>query len=594
MPRLIFLTFFCFFFFLSFSYPQDKGVFNQDLDLAQNLIGAGRSSEAIEILEKLKKLSPENQQVFSLLSRAYLDNKSYPVLEEHLKNWLKKYPQDWRVWAQLGDLYLKIEKKPLADESFKKALDVAPDSVEPYQIIATTYILNQEPDKAIETYKSGIKKSGNQPLLLKSLAELYEISGDNASALEYYFYWAKEDTSKYSEVERKIMRLIESGEKSEELEKGLKKGITLLPKKSLGYKLYGDLLLKKGELSQAFELFKTADLLSGSNGEDLLLFAQTCFKQHSYELSLKASQYLESSCHRVECAIQSRFISGYSLTGLGKYSEALSVYQKIAQDYPIRDIQAQAYFQTGEIYLEFLNKKDEASIWYGKILPLNETFLYPASLIKLGKIYILKDQLDSARFFFEETLKNPKAEPVYEELNFYLAEIDFYQGDFEKSIEAYQKFLNDFHKGLFVNNTLERLNLIKDNLGMNRPFLKDFSRALLLIYQGNFVEGEKLLDKIIQAKVSTLSDVVWMEKSSLLRKKNEFKASISEYQKLIDNYPQSLYTPLALKSIGDVYLESLKENQKAKETYELFLKKFPSSLYAPEVRKKLKGLSSGN
>jgi outer membrane protein assembly factor BamD (BamD/ComL family) len=63
---------------------------------------------------------------------------------------------------------------------------------------------------------------------------------------------------------------------------------------------------------------------------------------------------------------------------------------------------------------------------------------------------------------------------------------------------------------------------------------------------------------------------------------------------LIDKYPQSLYIPLALKSIGDIYLENLKENQKAKETYELFLKKIPSSLYAPEVREKLKGLSSGN
>jgi tetratricopeptide (TPR) repeat protein len=594
MLKTIFLTFFCFLFFLSYSYPQDKAAFNRDLDLAQTLIGAGRSSEAIEILEKLEKLSPENQQVFSLLSRAYLDNKSYPELEEHLKNWLKIYPQDWQVWTQLGDLYLKTEKKPLADESFKKALDVAPDSVEPYQTIATVYILNQEPGKAIQTYKSGIKKSGNQPLFLKSLAELYEISGDNASALEYYFYWAKEDTSKYGEVERKIMRLIESGEKPDELEKGLKKGITLLPGKSLGYKLYGDLLVKEGELSQAFELFKTADLLSGSNGENLLLFAQTCLKQHSYELSLKTSQYLENSCHRIECSAQARFISAFSLTGLGKYSEALSVYQKIARDYPIGEIQAKAYFQAGEIYLEFLNKKDEASIWYRKILPLNETTLYPASLIKLGKIYVLQDQLDSARFFFEKTLKDPNAEPVYEELNFQLAEINFYQGDFEKALESYQKLVKDFPRGLFVNNTLERLSLIKDNLGMNRPFLKDFSKALLLIYQGNLVEGRKLLDKIIQAKVPTLSDVACMEKSSLLLKNNEFKTSISEYQSLIDKYPQSLYLPLALKSIGDIYLENLKENQKAKETYELFLKKFPNSLYAPEVREKLKGLIGRN
>ena len=82
----------------------------------------------------------------------------------------------------------------------------------------------------------------------------------------------------------------------------------------------------------------------------------------------------------------------------------------------------------------------------------------------------------------------------------------------------YQKITNDFPKGMFVNNSLERLNLIKDNLDMNRPFLKDFSRALLLESQENFSEAEKLFEKIAQAKVSTLSDAALMEKSSLLSK----------------------------------------------------------------------------
>jgi len=590
----LFTSFFYIFLLFSFSYSQDRGAFNQDLDLAQKLLTAGRSSEAIGILEKLKDLSPENQPIFHLLSKAYLDTKSYPQLEEHLKIWLKKYTEDWIVWAQLGDLYLKTGQKPLAEESFKKALHIASDSVESYHLVAVTYLLNREQKKAIETYKFGIKKLGNQPLLLKELAELYEVSGDYALAIQYHFAWAKEDTSKYGEVERKIMRLIESEEKIEELEKGLKKVIKLEPKKSLGYKLYGDLMLKKGALNQAFELFKTSDLLSDSKGEDLLLFTQTCLKKEAYELSLKTSRYLEDICQGIECVIQSRFLSASSLIGLGKYTEALITYQKITQDYPIREIQAQAYFQMGRVYLDNLNKKEDALIWYRKIILLKETTPYPGALIKLGECYLLKDQLDSALFHYQKSLKDPLAQSVYEELNFHLAEIYFYQGDIEKALESYHRLLNDFPRGMFVNNSLERLNLIKDNLGLNRPFLKDFSNALLLIYQGNFPQGEKLLQKIIQANVSTLSDAAWMEKSSLLRQKKDFKASISEYQSLIDKFPQSLYLPLALKSIGDIYLENLKETKKAKRTYELFLKKFPFSLYAQEVREKLKRLTQGS
>lgn len=593
MQKKILLTLSFILLFSCLAYTQDKGSFNRDLDLAQALVTAGRSSEAVPILEKLKNISPDNRQVFFFLSRAYLDTKSFPKLEEHLKAWLKKHPDEWTTWAMLGDLYLKIGEKSKAEESFKQTLKVTKDTLEAYHLVAATYLANKEMEKGIEIYKQGIKKLGNPPVLLKELAGIYESAGDYASSLEYYFAWAKADTTVSQEVERKIMQLIESGERTEQVENGMKKLIQLEPEKSLGYKLYGDLKLKKGELEQAFELYKTADLLSSSKGENLLLFARTCLKRKSYELSLRASQYLEGTCQSVECSIEARLISASSSAGLEKYNDALSAYQKLAQAFPIKEVQAQAYFQMGNIYLDNLKKKEEATLWYGKILPLKETTFYPGTLIKLGEIYLLKDQLDSAHTHYEKSLKDPLAQPVYEELCFRLADVYFYKGDLEQSTELYQKLVNDFPKGMFVNNSLERLNLIKDNLDMNRPFLKDFSRALLLEYQENFSEAEKLFEKIAQAKVSTLSDAALMEKSSLLRKEKDFKSSILEYQSLNDKFPQSPYLPLALKSIGEIYMQDLKENQKAKETFEHFLKTFPNSLYVQEVREKLKALSGG-
>lgn len=80
-----------------------------------------------------------------------------------------------------------------------------------------------------------------------------------------------------------------------------------------------------------------------------------------------------------------KLISASSSVGLGKYTDALSTYQKLAQDFPIREVQAKAYFQMGNICLEQLKKKDEADFWYRKILPLKETTVYPGALVKLEK-----------------------------------------------------------------------------------------------------------------------------------------------------------------------------------------------------------------
>src|SRR3972149_5890905 len=180
--------------FFSLSIAQDLGSFNRDLDLAQALVTAGRSSEAVPILEKLKNISPDNKQVFFFLSRANLDTKSFPKLEEHLKAWLKKHPDEWATWAMLGDLYLKTGEKSKAEESFKQTLKVTKDTLEACHLVVATYLANKEMEKGIETYKQGIKKLGNPPVLLRDLATIYELSGDYASSLEYYFTWAKADT----------------------------------------------------------------------------------------------------------------------------------------------------------------------------------------------------------------------------------------------------------------------------------------------------------------------------------------------------------------------------------------------------------------
>ncbi|MDH4223511.1 MAG: tetratricopeptide repeat protein [candidate division Zixibacteria bacterium] len=588
------LIFFCLLLTPSFSYSQNKVTLEQDLKVSEQLITAGRASDAIKMLEKLSQAHPENQQVFSLLSRAYSDAKSYAPLEILLKSWMEKNPEDWIVWIMLGDLYLKTGEKSSAEKSFEKALLIAPDSAGSYQLIAATYLGNEEYEKAIRTYKSGIKKLGNKPLLLQGLIELYEITGDYALAVETYFAWAKEDSSKYREAERKTMQLIESGIKTDELEKGLEKIARLEPKKSMGYKLHGDLLLKKGEPERAFQLYKTADLLSGSEGKHLLLFAQHCIKKGFYQLSLETSQYLETYCQSIECAIKAKFLTASSLQGLKKYDQALNTFQQIALDYPVREIQSQAYFQIGNLNLENLKYPDEALTWYRKILPLKETTSYPLALIKIGQVYLLKNQLDSALSFYQESLKDPLAQPVVEELYFCLAEIYFYQGELEKASETYQQIIKDYPRGMFINNSLIRLNLIKNNLKMNRPFLKDFSKALLLLYQDDLTGTEKLLEKIVQANIPDLSEAALMEKSNLLRLRKEFKASISEYKVLMERFPQSLYLPLALKSIGDIHLENLKEVQEAKNSYDLFLKKFPNSLYSQEVREKMKLLLTDN
>ena len=590
------------FFLFSFSlvFGQEVEKYLQGLKVADELISEGKATEAVKLLEELRNMHGDDPLLIELLKRAYLSTKSYDQVEKLIRNDLAKNPRSWLLYCQLADVQLKTQN-PEARLNLKKAMDLVPNEQMIYREVALVYFRNGLTSDAMDTYKLARVRLKDPRLFSLDLAGLYEALTDYKQAVDEYFLYMGDDPTKFELVEDRINRLIQTEENLDGIQLALEERIRNNPQDKYSHKLYGDLLFRRGKLELAFETYKTVDSLFRGGGRFILSFAQKCQTNRFFNPAIKAGQFLLSGSPSKELVVQARFSIAHSYEGLERYEDAVSTYQETIDEcrkeagFRFASEVAQSYYQIGEIQLFHLKKPDEAFLSYQQVIsnyPKSDRFA--DALVRRGDCLMIKGNLDSAALLFENALNDPKASSKEEEIRFKLTEIDFYQGDFEKALEGYNREVSDFPKGLYVNNSLERIVIISENQSLDRYLLSVFAQALLEELQGQLDSATLKLEKIISAKSTTLSDKAQFEKAEIYREEKKFSSALEALRELIEKYPQSFYCAKAQKLIGDIFCYDLEDKPKAIQSYEKVLKDYGRSLFVDEVREKLKELKKGS
>jgi tetratricopeptide (TPR) repeat protein len=592
-----FLLILFFLFFFSFTFGQDVERYLQGLEVAGELIDQGKAAEAIKLLEELRNTYGDDPALIQLLKRAYLWTKSYDQAEKLIRNDLAKDPRAWRPYCELADVQLKTQNEEEARMNLNKAMDLAPNEKMTYLQVALVYLRNGLTSDAIDTYKLA-RLSLNAPRIFSlELANIYEALTDYKQAVDEYFLYMRDDSTKFPPIEDRVNRLIQTEENLDGIQLALEERINDNPQDRYSHKLYGDLLFRRGNLELAFETYKTVDRLFEGKGKFILSFAQMCQTKRFFDQALDASEFLLSMSPSKELVVYAKLSIANSYEGLEKHKDAISTYQETIEECQkeapsgFASQMAQSYYQIGEIKLSHLREPDEAFLSYQQVISnYPESDRFADALVRLGDCLMTKGNLDSAAQLFENALNDPRAESKEEEIKFKLTEIEFYRGNFEEALQGYGRQVSDFPKGFYVNNSLERVVIITENQSLDRYLLSVFAQALLEELQGKFDSALLKLEKIISAKSATLSDKAQFEKAKIYRQKKKFSSALDVFEELLETYPQSFYCAKAEKLIADIYNYDLEDKPKAIRAYEKVLKDYPRSLFVDEVRERLKEL----
>jgi TolA-binding protein len=337
-------------------------------------------------------------------------------------------------------------------------------------------------------------------------------------------------------------------------------------------------------------------------------------------------------------------LRGADLNYLGKVEQALDEYKKITLEFKKTEVAAQAYFEIARIYEEDYGDFAQAKEYYEKVkqeYPKSElvtvsnkknkdlsdlarlaSMVNKSQGIQTGEngsssyqlseleLVLLEHRVDPELRFLKKKKKeatndgtesadlqngatNGKAEEDIDALitnKLQLAEIYMFQfGQMDSAMAQYDEIIELFPNHPSTAKAIYSKAFIFENEYQD----KDKTDSLLYFLVHGFPdsyqadEARRILNLPMKNKQKDpVYELYKKAEGSLLSGRN-LDNTISEFQLLAQDYPDSEYAPKALYATGWIY-ESMKfENEKALEIYQTIVETYPDSEYAKKVEKKI-------
>jgi tetratricopeptide (TPR) repeat protein len=135
--------------------------------------------------------------------------------------------------------------------------------------------------------------------------------------------------------------------------------------------------------------------------------------------------------------------------------------------------------------------------------------------------------------------------------------------------------------------------LISDNSleDSTQTALKKYARADLLAYQNKTKEAISALDDILQNhKGEKIEDEALLKQGELLVSIKDYEAAKFNYQKIVEFYASDILADDAYFALGELYRNELNEPEKAKDHYEKIIYNYQDSYYFPLARQHFRRL----
>jgi tetratricopeptide (TPR) repeat protein len=362
------------------------------------------------------------------------------------------------------------------------------------------------------------------------------------------------------------------------------------------------LYMENKSYEDAFNVYKNIDEMRNSGGRELMDFAMHALHDGQYAISLRAF-------HQVQKNSTDEHVRSWAAFGAANADEAIwkaanpdslalasviaNEYDSIAKYYPGTQWADSATLRSAEIRFEPLADVQGAEQRVHLLIVKRSLIVRSGKPdILLGKIYTAGNKLDSAALAYDAAEKLPYANPdVREEARYLTGKLLYYTGNFDSAkavLEVCAQNLN----AAYANEAIELLEIIQENAqGTARDVLKQYAQAELFKIQKDLSRSIGLLQNIVQTAaglpVAERALIALGEDYTSIR---QFTEALGAYQKLLDQFPESILRDRAQMRIGvlyDVYLHNVPD---AIHAYELLLEQYPNSIYTDEARKRVRAL----
>jgi len=578
---------------------------NVDDALAYQFYQQGQYQQAVTLLEKLFNKT-KSSSYFELYFNSLLNLKRYDDAEKLVKKLIKQDNKNIQYGISLARIYQDKGQTEAANKLYAQVINNLPADEFKIRDIANYFYTFKAYDLAISAFLQGRKILNDNKPFTYELLSIYRYKKDKNMLIQEYLNALPEMPQLLPQAESVLSSVFEDNTDYQLLQSALLKKIQKEPQTEIYTKLLIWQYLQQQEYEMALRQLIAQDKRLKDDGSILFNTCNTFLENKAYTTAIKAFEYLVSKGKENPYYLPAKveMINAKYQQVIGgqidkkTIAELAAAYQSIIDEYGKTNQTLFALKKLANLHAYYLGNLSKAEEILENMLTIPGIPAMETGQIKLelGDVYILTKQPWEAFLIYEQVAKLFENQDIGNEARYRSARLSFYQGNF-----TYAKSQADILKAstsqLIANDALNLSLLISDNLQstLDSNALKMFADAELLQFRNLPVQALAKLDSIgIAFPNNSLTDDILMTKSRIYIKNNEINNAVKMLTMLTEQQTSSIWADDALFSLADLYEKNLKDMEQAKKLYQKLINDYPGSMFTAEARKRFRKLRGDN
>ena len=569
--------------------------------LAMQYFQTGEFEKAAILYEKLFNRT-KNISFYDPYFNSLLKLKQFNEAEKLSRNLLKNNPGNFTYSVDIGRIYQEKGDQEKATEWFNSLIRAMPANEFAIKDLAITFYRAEAYDFSIRTFITGRKLLNNENAFNYDLLSLYRFRKDKPNLIQEYINLLSTNPEALPQAQSVLGNILEGSEDFNQLRTSILRRLQKEPQSIVMTEFLTWQYIQQKDFDMALRQIFALDRRLKEDGNRVFDLSRLLISNQAFDQAIESLNYLISkgveNNYYIPAKIELLNVKTRQLTSIKFSKENLihleNDFNSLLNEFGRSSGTVFAIRQLANLQAYYLGKPVAAVQQLEKLLELNGLPSQIIGQIKsdLGDIYILTGEVWEAALLYGQLEKAYPNEPLGQEARYKNARLAYYQADFIWA-KAQLNVLKSSTSQLIANDALNLNLLISDNLQneTDTAALKKYANADLMIFKNQSDQALTILDSIsVLFPGNTLADDIFMAKSKIFIKNNEFNQAIGQLMGIIENYPTELWGDDAVFMLADIYETQLNQPAKALELFQKIITDFPGSLYVIEARKRFRKL----
>lgn len=558
--------------------------------------------KAQEIYKKLYNSTKQPYQ-FQQYIECCLQLQQYKEAERELKAYYKDNPNYSRCLVDLVYVYTLEDKNDKAQKQFDEMLKSLPENASFIRNLGNQLLSRRLFDMAAAVYEKGNKMFDGQETFYMDMAYMHQSSANYQEAFRCYFMELEAHPGQYNNIRNRLQSMLfydVNKSITDELRTALLKRTQDKPDNLELAQLLVWLATQEEDYDIALAQCLSIDRKTNNQDGQIINLSNICLNNKQFDVAREGYRYVQNKG-------KSNPFYGQALTGAintdyqqlqathstdkKAYSNLLKRIEDSYTDINSNDLTRLTLIQA-DIQTYQLGQTDEAVALLVNTLPNAGSKQDQAQLkLKLADIYLHEDEIWEATLLYSQVDKSMKEEPLGHEARFKNAQLRYFIGEYEWA-ESQLKVLKAATSKLIANDAMTLSLIIKDNLEADSTGaeLRQLARADYRIYQQREDEAITLLDEIIPNGNEVSIPHALFRKAQIAEKRNGFEIAEQLYLQIVELFPDSYMADAALMQAAQIEQNQLKDKESAKAHFEKLIDDYPTSIYTAQAKKNYRKL----